>query len=158
MKLILMLVGMSVAGILGYFAEPSLRQLLGGSQPADAQPSSSNTDPAPVENTSGVDPATLSPEQLPEKVTLKTEVKFSDTSSGVNMSVAAGSSVKLVSIKGDQAVVRPGDTAYTLTLPYSNTDLIEQLNANPPEDSANPFNNPYQDEEADGGTAEETAE
>lgn len=157
MKLILMLVGMSVAGILGYFAEPSIRPLLGSSQPADTQPSS-NADPRPVENTSGVDPTTLSPEQLPETVTLKTEVKFSDTNSGVNMSVAAGSSVKLVSIKGDQAVVRPGDTAYTLTLPYSNTDLIEQLNANPPQDTSNPFNNPYQDEKADGDTTEETAE
>lgn len=156
MKLILMLVGMAVAGILGYFAEPALRPHLVGNSPGDSKSSAPKNDPAAVENVSGVDPATLSPEQLPEKVILKTEVKFSDSTSGVKMSVAAGSSVKLVSIKDDQAVIRPGDTAYTLTLPYANTDLIEQLNANPPEDTGNPLNNPYLDDEPKSETEDKT--
>jgi hypothetical protein len=40
--------------------------------------------------------------------------------------------VKLVRIDGTDAVVRPGDTPYSIVLPIEKTDLMEQLAANPP--------------------------
>ena len=48
------------------------------------------------------------------------------------MTVAPGGKVRLVRVEGTNAVVRPGSTAYTILLPITSTDLLEQLAANPP--------------------------
>jgi outer membrane biosynthesis protein TonB len=48
------------------------------------------------------------------------------------MTIAAGSPAKLVRVTGKDAVIRPGDTAYTISIPISKTDLLQQLAANPP--------------------------
>lgn len=133
MKLFLMLLGMAVAGVAGYLMEPSLRVQLTGvepkGKPATITDAIESILPQPG---SEIDPSTLAPEQLPEKVSLNDEIKFSDASSGLTITVAAGSRAKLIRIDGKNAVVRPGDTAYTISLPIDKTDLMAQLAANPP--------------------------
>ena len=130
MKLFLILVGMAVSGYLGYLVEPSLRQSvtgIGGKTAADSTPEA-----APAAPITDIDPATLEPEQLPEHLSVKSEIRFSDDTSGLTMTVAPGGKVRLVRVEGSNAVVRPGSTAYTILLPIASTDLLEQLAANPP--------------------------
>ena len=133
MKLFLILLGMGTAGVLGYMTEPKLRSklTLAPAPGAVAPVTGGKTSTSPASEVV-VDPATLTADQLPPKVTLKSEIKFKDESSGLTLSVTAGSSVKLVRIEGKNVLVRPGDTAYLLSLPITECDLIEQLAANPP--------------------------
>ena len=119
MKLFLILVGMGAAGFLGYLVEPSLRLQVTGIAPDGAPTSGLDQAPAPAPALTDIDPATLAPNQLPQKVTLNEEIKFSDESSGLTVTIAAGSKAKLIRIDGGNAVVRPGDTAYTISLPIS---------------------------------------
>ncbi|MCX6868344.1 MAG: hypothetical protein NTV46_19485 [Verrucomicrobia bacterium] len=79
-----------------------------------------------------VDPASLTPDQLPAKVTLKADVKVTDAASEVTMTIPSGNRVKLVRIETTHAVVSPGDGPYTGSLPIFQTDLMEQLAASPP--------------------------
>ncbi len=132
MKSTVILVGTAAAGLAGYFCEPALRPIL--IQPSAPRVPSVTADPVPAKlvTSSGLDPATLTPEQLPKQVVTKSELKFADSTTGVTMSVASGSKVRLIRIESGKAVVRPGDTAYTVSVPIPETDLIEQLEANPP--------------------------
>ena len=133
MKLFLMLFGMAAAGVLGYFTEPSLRlQLTGLSPDGKTAAPAPVADEAPAAAITDIDPATLTAEQLPKKVILSEAVQFADSSSGLTMTIAAGSPAKLVRVTGKDAVIRPGDTAYTISIPISKTDLLQQLAANPP--------------------------
>jgi hypothetical protein len=137
MKLFLILFGMGAAGILGYMSEPGLRPRVTGIASKGSVTSSADGNAGTiVALPTDIDPAKLAPNQLPEKVALSEEIKFSDESSGLTMTVAAGSKAKLIRIQGTEAVVRPGDTAYTIVLPISKTDLLEQLAANPPPPAA----------------------
>ena len=115
MKRFLILLGVAIAAVFGYIVEPDLRLS-----------ARSHTD-APV-----IDPAKLEPWQLPEKVTLKTELKSSDKASAITITLAPGSSVKLLRVNGGNAVIRPDNTPYSIVLPISQTDLMEQLAAHPP--------------------------
>jgi hypothetical protein len=139
MKLFLMLFGMAAAGVLGYFTEPSLRLQLTGISP-DGKTTSPSVPPAPAAEipVSGIDPSTLAPEQLPKKVILNEAIQFADAASGLTMTITAGAPAKLVRIQGKDAVIRPGDTAYTIAIPISKTDLLQQLAANPPPPVAPP--------------------
>ncbi len=130
MKLFLILMGMAASGYLGYLVEPNLRQSVTGlgEKPSAASPAEET--PAPP--ITDIDPATLTPEQLPEQLTVNSEVRFSDESSGLTMTVSPGGKVRLVRIERGNAVVRPGSTAYTILIPISSTDLLQQLAANPP--------------------------
>lgn len=133
MKLFFILLGMAGAGVLGYMKEPSFRMALTGISPGDGTSmASANQARNSLQPTIKIDPASLSADQLPEKVTLNADVKFSDESSGLTMTVSAGSRVKLVRIDGLNAVVRPGETPYSIVLPIDKTDLMAQLAANPP--------------------------
>ena len=133
MKLFFILLGMAGAGVLGYMKEPSFRMALTGISPGDGTSmASANQAGNSLQPTIKIDPASLSADQLPEKVTLNADVKFSDESSGLTMTVSAGSRVKLVRIDGLNAVVRPGETPYSIVLPIDKTDLMAQLAANPP--------------------------
>lgn len=115
MRRFLILLGVAIAALLGYIVEPDLR-LSARSHAA-----------APV-----IDPARLEPWQLPEKVTLNTEIKSSDKASAITITLAPGSRVKLLRVKGGNAVIRPDNTPYSIVLPISQTDLMEQLAAHPP--------------------------
>ncbi len=126
--------------MLGYLTEPTLRSQVIGSSP---KPSTAEIHSAPetsslTADATGVYLASLTPEQLPKKVTLKEETRFSDESSGLTITVAAGSLAKLIRLDGTNVSVRPGDTAYTIIVPVFKTDLVEQLVANPPPPPAAP--------------------
>ena len=86
----LILVGMGAAGFLGYLVEPSLRLQVTGIGSDGAPVPGMDQAPAPAPALTDIDPATLAPNQLPQKVTLNEEIKFSDESSGLTMTIAAG--------------------------------------------------------------------
>lgn len=132
MKSTVILAGTAVAGLAGYLSEPALRPLLIRPAAPPAAVAVPSPQPGPKMTASGLDPATLAPEQLPKQVVTKVELKVADATTGVTMSVAAGSKVRLIRIESGKAVVRPGDTAYTVSVPIAETDLIEQLEMNPP--------------------------
>ncbi len=133
MKLFLILFGTAGAGILGYMTEPVLRSQVIGSRPkASAEVQAAPDTSALTAAAAEIYLARLTPEQLPKKVILKEETRFSDESSGLTITIAAGSLAKLIRLDGTNVSVRPGDTAYTIIVPISKTDLIEQLIANPP--------------------------
>lgn len=140
MKLFLILVGMGTAGVLGFMAEPSLRFQFTGLKPKDGAASLILEDKTKAPEAPRIDPSTVPQSQLPKVVTLTNEVKINDKGSGMTMTISAGSKVKLIRITGENAVVRPGETDYTISIPYKDTDLLDQLEANPP--SAEPATEP----------------
>jgi hypothetical protein len=156
MKLFPMLCGVVVAGVLGYVTEPSLRSQLTGIGSSDAVADLPEPDAGGLSAAdAGIDLASLLPEQLPITVILKEETQFADKDSGLTMIVAAGSSAKLIRIEGDNVAVRPGVTAYTMVIPITKTDLIEQLIANPPPPPAPPDPEPAPAVTPAGGDSEE---
>ncbi len=134
MKLFFNLFGMAAAGALGYMAEPGLRLQLTGNPPSAAEYAKNQNvvlkmpDGAPP-----IDIASLTPEQLPQRVLLKTDVKVSDAASGGTMTIQAGNRVKLVRIEAGNAVVSPpGESPFLGLVPITDTDLLDQIAANPP--------------------------
>lgn len=144
MKLFLYLFGMAGAALLGYYAEPDLRYQLTGIMPAGNGVQS--LPPGAI----AIDIASLTPEQLPARVLLKSDVKVTDTTSGVVMIIPAGNLVKLVRLDGNTAVVSSGEGQPLGTLPVTETDLLQQLAANPPVMPSAPVPTP-----ATGGDSEE---
>ncbi len=84
----------------------------------------------PAAATPAIDVSKLTPEQLPQQVTLKIATEVADAS-GLKLKVDAGNRLKLVRIEGDQAVVSPGTSPFEGRVLISGTDLMEQLAANP---------------------------
>ncbi len=136
MKLFFNLFGMAVAGGLGYLAEPSLRFQLTGKQPTAVE-KGKNTNVVLQMPGGAFDLASLTPDQLPQRVLLNIDVKVADTASGVTMSIQAGNRVKLLRIEGGNAVVSPGEGNFNGLVPITDTDLLQQIAANPPT-AANP--------------------
>ena len=126
MKLFLILLGLAAAGLLGYKMEPSLRHQVTGLSPHELTPAPTQ---AVAATPPAVDPADLTPEQLPAKITLKAEVQVTDAASEVTMMIPAGNRVKLVRIEGANAVISPGTGSYSGVLPIAKTDLLELLAA-----------------------------
>jgi hypothetical protein len=136
MKQFFTLLGLAGAGVLGYFAEPSLRFQLTGTAPGAA---GSQVVRELADGSSQINLANLKPEQLPLRVLLKTDVKATDATSGVTMLIQAGNRVNLISIDGGTAVISPGAGAAARgTVPILDTDLMQQLIANPPMPPAAP--------------------
>ena len=98
MKFLTNLLGMAVAGTLGYLAEPKLRFDLTG---------------------------------VPASVVVKSDVVVADATSGVKMTIAAGSRVSLVRIDGANAIVSPGGINVIGSIPIGETDLVTQIGARP---------------------------
>ena len=78
-----------------------------------------------------IDLAKLTPAQLPAQVTLKVTTEVGDAS-GLKMKIDPGNRLSLVRLEGDQVVVSPGSGPFEGRVPVSGTDLMEQLQANPP--------------------------
>ena len=139
MKLLPTLFGMAAAGALGYLAEPSLRFQLTGMQPSAVEKGKNTNvvlqmpDGAPQ-----IDLASLTAAQLPQRVLLSTEVKVSDAASGVTMNIPAGNRVKVVRIERGNVVVSPSDGPFLGLVAITDTDLLQQLAANPPTHVAPP--------------------
>ena len=145
MKLGPAVIGIIIAGALGYLLEPSLRPALlpapaevadkkdeSGSQPA--APAQPVTPPAPVAPTAPAAPAwvaTLTPEQLPAAVTLKTEASLPIVGAAAPMVVPAGVQVKPIRVEGNDLVINFAGTAEGKVAVMS-TDLVQVLGNAPP--------------------------
>ena len=138
MKPLFTILGVGAAGIFGYMFEPNLRSKLTGTQPAsevihetivieEAAPTSPSDPAAPQ-----IDLTTLAPSQLPDRVLLKAEAKIADAKSGLVMTIAAGNKVKPVRIEGENLVISPGEGPFVGKVAISETDLVQQIIANPP--------------------------
>lgn len=133
MKPMIVLIAAIVACAAGYMFEPSLRPQAAKPMPADEETTADATEvetPAKPETptiseTPEPTPA-VAPEEkpaLPETLTLTSEVQFTDEASGLVITLTPGSKVKLLSIEGEQAVVRPGQTTYSVSVPLEATDF-----------------------------------
>ncbi|MFM2296419.1 MAG: hypothetical protein RL117_126 [Verrucomicrobiota bacterium] len=135
MKFVLALIGVGAAGVLGYLLEPSLRPLLTNQTPVATIP------PAPavaVEPEVVAEPKTpewdytqLQPHQLPAKITLKSAATATATGETDSLPLPAGTKVKPLRIEGFEVVFSVLGTAEG-KIEVKQTDLVEQLIANPP--------------------------
>jgi hypothetical protein len=125
--------GLAAAGYLGYLLEPSLRPALTGQALSKIE---SGKDKKVILRLPGdlpqIDLASLTPDQLPAKVLLKSDVTITDAASGTQMIMPAGNRAKLVRIEGANAVVSPGEGAFLGLVSVTDTDLFQLLAANPP--------------------------
>lgn len=122
---------MVAAGILGYMYEPQMRYWLTGKAPEPKKNEIRSTVLATGTSTVVIDPASYSPEQLPEKVLLKANVEIFDAASDLKMTVTAGNTVHLLRLEGSNVVISPAAGSFEGTVPISQTDLLEQLAAIP---------------------------
>lgn len=133
MKSFYNLLGIVALGVLGYLAEPKLRFTLTGMRPSAVELGKHTK--VILELPGGgaqVDLASLTPDQLPQRVHLNVDVKMSDAASGVVMILPAGNTAKLLRIEAGNAVVSPGEGPFTGLIPVTETDLNAQISANPP--------------------------
>jgi hypothetical protein len=119
MKTLLILLGTAVTCALGYWAEPKMRPHITLLRPAASQKALTPADAGPTAALPAADPHVL----FPDKVTLKSDVEFSDQKSGLKMTMTAGSEVRLLRVEGGNAIVRPGETEYSILVPIKNTDF-----------------------------------
>ena len=132
MKVIMNLLGMAVAGFLGYSLEPNLRQQLTGKAPTPIEVAASGKIMLPLADGTQVSLEDLTKEQLPEKVVVNVPVKVTNLASGITMTIEAGSQLKLVRIENANAVVSPGEGMGEGRVPVMSTNLVKYLSANPP--------------------------
>ncbi len=145
MKLLSNLLGMALAGTLGYLAEPSLRFQLTGKQPSAVEMArNTNVVLQMPDGAPPIDLASLTAEQLPQRILLNTMVKLTDAATGVTMTIPAGNRVKLVRIEGGNAVVCPEEGPYRGLVPITETDLLQQIAANPPASATPPVAPPVE--------------
>lgn len=130
--------GTAAAGVLGYFVEPSLRVQLTGNAPTPVEMASDGKVLVQVGEAPGVDLESLTPDQLPQKITINADAKVSDAASGIAMTIQAGAKVKLVRVEGGNAVISPGEGPFLGKIPVLDTDLLQQLAVNPPASTTPP--------------------
>ncbi len=149
MKPVVALIGILIAGAAGYFLEPSIRPALITRNEVEepekpAEPG--KEEPAPVKETPQPEPApppvpsapdwvaSLKPEQLPAKVTLKQSVEFSAPGAAQAMVMEAGTQATPVRVEGDELVVSlvPGGPIEG-RVAVMQTDLVELIGTAPPE-------------------------
>jgi hypothetical protein len=138
MKLFFNLLGIAVAGILGYFTEPNLRYRLTGVMPSAVEMAEKTrvimkmSDGKPDINL-----AQLPAHQLPQRVLLKSEVQVTDPASGISLKIEPGNRASLVRVEGGNVRVSPpGAATFEGLVPISATDLIEQVVAAHPSTAA----------------------
>jgi hypothetical protein len=138
MKFFMATIGILSAGFLGYVLEPDMRHALTGQTPVavvqiptvkpEGEPVAFVPAPVPkpTYNYSG-----LQPNQLPEKIVLKTAVVASITGETDTLPLPAGTKVKPTRIEGSDVHFSVAGTAQG-KVPVAQTNLVEQLIANPP--------------------------
>jgi hypothetical protein len=136
MKFVLAIIGIGAAGTLGYLMEPSLRPLLTKQKNAVPRTASStmpasDVEPAVEARVPDYDYTKLLPEQLPAKITLKSEANATAPGETDTVPLPAGTKVKPLRIEGFEVVFSVLGTAQG-KIDVKQTDLIEQLVANPP--------------------------
>jgi hypothetical protein len=148
MKFFLYFFAMAGAGYLGYTLEPGLRLQLTGNAVATmgAAGSGSAVERMP-DGAIKINLASLTPEQLPQRVLLKADAKVADSSSGVDMLIKAGNRVRLIGIEGENVVISPGEGPSRGTVLITDTDILQQIAANPPAPANLPATPPGGDSE-----------
>jgi len=116
------------AGVFGYFAEPSLRLELTGLSPT-APPAPQQPGNQEEVYLSKVDITRYAPEQLPKELTLKKDAQVTDASSGLKMTVPAGSKIKLIRLGQGTLIVGTGAPNIEGEVEVHHTDVREQLMA-----------------------------
>lgn len=150
-------IGIVIAGALGYLLEPSLRSALipspkklvendgpkGDGEPP-VTPPTPNPPTAPVVPATPLVPAnpavpaapawvaTLTPEQLPEKVTLKTRAVLPIAGSKEPMILPSGVAVTPKRVEGNDLVITPFGGPIEGKVAVMSTDLVELLGNKPP--------------------------
>lgn len=133
MKLFVNLFGMVLAGVLGYLMEPNLRFQLTGMKPSATEIASRGK--IVLKTSEGSEPIELdqlTADQLPQRILIKSSVKITNSATGVTMTLDAGNRVKLVGIEAANAIVGLDEGSSTGKIPITQTDLLDQLTANPP--------------------------
>lgn len=131
MKFIVNLLVIAAAGFLGYALEPNLRmELTGISQVSPQKKQEPGNQQEQV--LSKIDVRAYDFEQLPKQVTLKKAAEVTDSASGVKMTIPEGTTVKLVRLGMGTLVISPGVETISGEVEVQNTDIREQLFANPP--------------------------
>lgn len=151
MKPVVALIGIFVAGLAGYFLEPSIRPGLiprqgaekpettgeSGGKASDGQEQPKPEPVVPTPYPAAPAPpawvADLKPEQFPEKVTLKRSVEFSAPGAAQAMVMEAGTQATPVRIEGSDLVVSlvPGGPIEG-RVAVMETDLVQLLGNAPP--------------------------
>jgi hypothetical protein len=117
--------GIAAAAVLGYYAEPNLRFQLTGFAPSSREIAEGRTALiSPADGGPAIALSSLSAEQLPETVLLKSPVKCSDPVTGDSTVLAAGSQAKLVRTEGANLVVRPNEGPFLGRIPLAETNLL----------------------------------
>lgn len=134
MKFLLASIGILGSGILGYVLEPALRYGITGMEPRIPstseivdQPAADGT-PAPA---LAYDLSNLQPNQLPEKIVLKTQAIATAPGETDAVPLPAGTKVKPLRIEGSYVHFSVLGTAQG-KIAVAQTNLVEQLLASPP--------------------------
>lgn len=143
MKFFFATIGIIGAGILGYVLEPQMRPSLTGEIPT-APTIAASTDPAPaivdtptspavpvVPTASSYDYSKLLPNQLPEKVVITSLATATAPGETDAVPLSPGTKVKPLRIEGTDLHFSVLGTAQG-KIPVAQTNLVEQLIANPP--------------------------
>lgn len=125
MKIILFIFGILLAWVFGYSTEPKLRAALTRMPQPKAAAAKSD------EAAATIDLASLTPNQLPEKIALTRKIQSSQQSSGLALSLGAGSEMKLLRLQGENAIVQPEGTTYQILVPVEHTDLVKRILSKP---------------------------
>ena len=133
MKFFMATLGILGAGLLGFFLEPELRYGLTGQEPVRATvaatPTPSELTPIPVAQ--NYDYSKIQPNQLPDKVTLKSEAAALAPGETESLPLKAGTKVKPLRIEGSYLCFSVLGAAEG-KIAVDKTDLVAQLLANPP--------------------------
>lgn len=139
MKFFLATIGILGAGILGYVLEPDMRYALTGQSLTTVVPVKPAAKPDEVPTAAVPQPvaqptydySALQPNQLPEKIVLKIAVVASISGETDTLPLPAGTKVKPTRIEGSDVHFSVAGTAQG-KVPVAQTNLVEQLIANPP--------------------------
>ena len=149
MKLGPAIIGIIIAGGLGYLLEPSVRPALVAAPKKATDMEEKGSRPAPPEPAQPVTPvvlaapaapawvATLTPDQLPAAVTLKSQVALPVAGASAPMMVPAGVQVKPVRVEGNDLVINFAGTAEGKVAVMS-TDLVQLLGNKAPDAPTTP--------------------
>lgn len=117
MKFALTLCIIALFWIVGYLAEPSLRPYILPKQ---------GSGEGVVVVTPKIDLNTLTPSQLPERVTLMEDFPFVSASK-LSITIPAGTSVKVKNIAAGRVFVMLEEATTTVGIPFEKTNLMEQV-------------------------------
>jgi hypothetical protein len=135
MKFFFATIGIIGAGFLGYVLEPDLRFSLTGQTPKTPAPPVAVTipaaTPAPAPAGTSYDYSTLQPNQLPDKIVLKVQAFATAPGETDALPLPAGTKVKPTRIEGSDVHFSVLGTAQG-KVAVAQTNLVEQLIANPP--------------------------